>query len=226
MSQPVIVSGVPLKFCGKECQGVFHGPTKPIMVHALPTRKNHSDTEKIEEGHTEICCIAGEGLVDGEGLRFKISVRVGYKSDSNPQGRYYCILNFRMLFTQQCAELFLHRDTSPDAPLPHGDCPEGHKQVQRLRDEEVLQGFIQAGFRVIKKQQLSGLPPYLAQALVTEEISEESAGKLIAHQQAPVHAGEKQTDEPSPVVAHLSETEEGYEQLRQLLSGKCNDAYV
>lgn len=224
-AQPVEVNGVPLRFCGKDCQAVFHGPTKPITIHALPTRRSHSDTEKIEEGHTEICCIAGEGIIDEEGLRFKVSVRVGYKSTGNPQGRYYCIFNLRTLFTQQCAELFLHRDTSPDSPLPHVDCPEGHKQVQRLRDEEVLQTFIQAGFRVIKRQQELGLPPSLAQVVVTEEIPAASARPLVASQQQVLSPAEEkhigQTSSSStPVVADLMETEEGYEELRQLMPSK------
>ena len=217
---------MPLKFCGKDCEAVFHGPTKPITVLASPTRKSHSDTEKIEEGHTEICCIAGEGIIDGEGLRFKVSVRVGYKSTSNPQGRYYCIFILRTLFEQQCAELFLHRDTSPDFPLPHVNCLEGHKQVQRLKDEEVLQTFIQAGFRVIKRQQQLGLPPSLAQVIVTEEIPAVSVRPLITyHQQVHSPAEEKQigqtcTSSSTPIVADFSETEESYEDLRQLMPSK------
>lgn len=219
MLKPVEVGGVPLKFCGKDCRAVFYGPNNPITVLALPTRKSHIDTEKIEEGHTEICCIAGEGIIDGEGLRFKISVRVGCKSTG---GRYYCIFNLRTLFTQQCAELYLHRDTSPDSPLPHVDCLEGRKQVQRLRDEEVLQTFIQAGFRVIKRQQQLGLPPSLAQVMVSEEIPTTSARPLIAHQQLHSPAEEKRIHQPSSttVVAQLSATEEGYENLRQLMHGK------
>ncbi len=194
---------------------MFSGPSKPIEVLALPTRKSHSDTEKIEEGHTEICCIAGEGIIDGGGLRFKISVRVGYKSSSYPQGRYYCIFHFRTLFTQQCAEIFLHRDTSPDSPLPHVDCPGGQKQVQILRDEEILQCFIQAGFRVIKRQQQLGL------TTVTEEIPTSSVRPLFDKLRPPLHAqGTNADHQPSDDVAHLSGIEEGFEHLRQLVPGE------
>lgn len=214
---------MPLKFCSEDCQAVFHGPTKPITVLALPTRRNHCDTKKIEEGHTEICCIAGEGLIDGEGLRFKISVRVGYKSTSNPQGRYYCIWNLRTLFAQQCAELFLHRDISPDSPLPHVDCLEGQEQIQRLKDEEVLQSFIQAGFRVIKRQQQLNLPPSLAQTLVTEQIPDAMIRPLFAQheqlQSPSIHAGEKHKNQL--LSTQSTEIESGYEQLRQLIPGKC-----
>ena len=200
---------------------MFHDSSncKPITVVALATRRNHSDTEKIEEGHTEICCIAGEGMIDGEGFRFKISVRTGYSSTSASQQRYYCIWNLRRLFVQQCAELFLNRDTSPDAPLPHVDCAEGQKQVNKLRDEGVLQGLIQAGFRVIKRQQQSGLPPSLAQTLVTEEIPTESAKPLIsAHRQLP--SSSLYVENQELVASEMSETEREYESMRQLAPGK------
>lgn len=217
--KPIIVNEISLRFCDEECQAVFHGPTKPIRVFAQPTRKDHSDTEKIEEGHSEICCIASDGVVDGEGLRVKISIRVGYKSTSNPQGRYYCIYNVRTLFTQQYGELFLHRDTSPDCPLPHVICLEGQKQVERLQDEGILQIFIQAGFRIIKRQYELGL----AQAKLSEEIPTASLRPLVSqHQQlhSPAsHAGEKHINQPSS-IAQLSEIEEAYENLRQFLPGK------
>ena len=194
---------------------MFHGPAKSIVVLALPTRRTYNDTKQIEEGHREICCIAGEGIVDGEGLRFKISVRVGYMSESDPQGRYYCIFNFRMLFTQQCAELFLQRDTSPDSPLPHVDCSEGQKQVHKLKNDGVLQGFIQAGFRIIKRQQELGLPPSLAQAVVTEEFPDNSASLLVAKHHK-LHAA---SSEKKPVG---QSEEENYAYLRQLIPGMCN----
>ena len=50
-------------------------------------------------------------------------------------------------------------------------CTEGYKTVGRLKDEGILQQFIQAGFRVIKKQHESGVPSTLAQAMVSEEIT-------------------------------------------------------
>lgn len=216
------VGEMPLKFCSKECQDVFLGPNTPIKVLALVTRRCHSDTEKIVEGHTEICCIAGEGIIDGEGFRFKISVRVG---NSSVDSRYYCIWNLRRLFTQQCAELFLRRDTTPDSPLPHVDCSEGHKQVKKLRDEGVLQGFIQAGFRVVKRQQQSGLPPNLAQALITEEIPTESARPLVGqhkqlHSPSPQAQEKQQLSTSGPAVSQLSEIEADYEHLRKLVLGK------
>lgn len=202
-----MVSGVPLRFCSENCQSVFHGPTKPITVLALPTRRSHDDTNKIEEGHTEICCIAGEGIVDGEGLRFKISVRVGYKSAGNPQGRYYCIWNLRTLFTLQCAELFLCRDSSPDSPLPHVDCKEGQQQIQELRDQTILQNFIQAGFRVIKKQHELNLPPNSAK-VVTEQIPH--AFSTQQRDSSSIHTSSSTT---------ITEIENGYEQLRLLVPG-------
>ena len=205
---------------------MFYGPNKPITILGVPTRRSHSDTEKIEEGHTEICCIAGEGIVDKEGLRFKISVRSGYKSSSNPQGRYYCIFSFRSLFTQQFAELFLHRDTRPDSPLPHVNCPEGHKMVKRLRDEEALQGFIQAGFRVIKKQQELNLPPTVSREVLSEEVPTASAIKsLLSQAKVPCPSDKERTEKQSPSLcapssAPFSEIEEGYEHMRQLMPGK------
>ena len=165
LAKPDVVDDIPVNFCSKPCKEVFLGPNKPITILAVATNRISKDTPKIEKGHREICCISGEGRVDGLGLRFKISVRV------NGQGRYYCIFHFRTLFTQHCAELYLNRDTSPDTPLPHVQCTEGYKTVGRLKDEGILQQFIQAGFRVIKKQYESGVPSTLAQAMVSEEIT-------------------------------------------------------
>ena len=158
-----------MKFCTTECKEVFLGSQKPIAVLAVATNRTSKDTAKIEEGHREICCISGEGRVDGLGLRFKISVRVDYNSVDFPQGRYYCIFYFRTLFTQQCVELYLNRDTSPNSPLPHLQCPEGNKTIERLKSEGILQQFIQAGFRVIKKQYELGNTT-LAQSMVSEKI--------------------------------------------------------
>ena len=164
-----MVDNLPLKFCSNECRDLFIGSDKPITVLALSTRRTSEDTPKIEQGHSEICCIAGEGKVEGSGMRFKISVRSGYRSAEYPDGRYYCIFNFRTLSTQHCAELFLCRDTTPDSPLPHVQCPEGLNMICRLKDEGVLQEFIQAGFRVIKKQHEVNAQN-LTQATVSEKI--------------------------------------------------------
>ena len=165
LAKPDIVDNVPVNFCQKTCKEVFLGSDKPITVIAVATNRTSNDTTKIEEGHREICCISGEGRVDGLGLRFKISVRI------DTQARYYCIFYFRTLFTQHCAELYLNRDTTPDSPLPHMQCPEGYKTIKRLKGEGILQQFIQAGFRVIKKQHEHGTPSTLARAMVTEEIN-------------------------------------------------------
>lgn len=165
-----MVDNLPLKFCSNECRDLFIGSDKPITVLAVSTRRTSKDTPKIEQGHSEICCIAGEGKLEGVGMRFKVSVRSGYRSKEYPQGRYYCIFNFRTLSTQHCAELFLCRDTTPDSPLPHVQCSEGLKMICRLKDDGVLQEFIQAGFRIIKKQH-AVKAQNLTQATVSEKIS-------------------------------------------------------
>ena len=217
------VSKVPLKFCGEDCQAVFCGPrNSPIRLLSLATRRSHNDTEKIEEGHSEICCMAGQGIVDGEGLRFKISVRVGNQTSSNPKGRYYCIFNCRTPFTQQFAELFLHIDTSPDCPLPHVNNLKGQRQVKKLRDEEALQGFIQTGFRAIKRQHQSNLPTSSTQEAVTEEIPALSVRTLVAsHKELSsdsIQEGKNLKDKlaPSSVLPQLSESEKFYENFLRL----------
>ena len=220
----ITVNKVPLKFCGEECKAVFCGPrNSPIRILALATRRSHKDTEKIEDGHSEICCMAGQGIIDGEGLRFKISVRVGYQTSTNPKGRYYCIFTWRTLFSQQFAELFLHRDTSPDCPLPHVNDVKGQRQVQKLRDEEVLQSFIQAGFRAVKRQHQSNLSTTSTHDSAGEEIPASSVKMLIASDKEcdSVQKNNHEVKLAQPELSPLSVSENFYETfLRLHIPGK------
>ena len=203
--------------CGQSCQNLLMESNNPITVKALATNRSHSNTPKIPDGHTEVVVMSGEGM----GLRFKVSVRKGYSSPKYPQGRHYCIFLCRTLFSQQCAEIFLNRDASPDCPLPHADCPTGHIQINNLKKEQVLHQFIQAGFRVVVRQK--SLPDAMSQKMVTETIGFPMADNFMHS----LNGNQRSTQPASPSVNATDSSIEGvYESLRQLIPGKILHAYA
>lgn len=123
-------TGFSLRFCSQECAQYFTGSDeKPILldIEILPPRNQHDSEQSIPN---VLLQITGSGMLKmDEGFKVICLVCHGYHSEEYPSGRFFVLCQLRSLFSQKIFEMFVSDEGIPEEPLPHADCPPGHKLV-------------------------------------------------------------------------------------------------
>ena len=118
-----------------------------IDIELFPPREHHDSTPNV------LLQITASGMLKmDEGVKITSLICHGYHSERYPNGRFFILCQLHSLFSQKFIEMFVSDKAVPEEPLPHADCPSGHKMVASSKNSGNITQIVISAFQELAQK--------------------------------------------------------------------------